>query len=164
MDPQPEPMPVVAVGTAPAFGNAASSEVSTKESNPPLEAKAMGGRNSASKPKTFKPGLHLDQGRQKLKGYSITRDQLDNLTHLGWLTTALWSFGTGLFGFAVNLQLTLDLSVGAPKDSIVWWSAINKAAIIAALALYALGGLMFWRGNSQKQKILDNTEFADDSK
>jgi hypothetical protein len=124
--------------------------------------KSIDGVASKTRKQTFKPGLFLNQGRQVVKGFSITKDQLDNLASTGWLTTSFFSFGTGLLGFAVNLRSTLDLSAGVERTTAAWWSGINVAAIVGALILYALGALFFFRGKSQKQAILDNTKFEGD--
>lgn len=110
----------------------------------------------------FKEGIETVSGRQRVKCYPVTLDQLENLAHVGWLAAALFSMATGSLVFSINLQTTLDLATGAPKDITAFWNGINHGVFYVSLLLYVLGVIAFFRGNKQKNRIMKNTIFPDD--
>ena len=114
------------------------------------------------KPKQWRPGVNLMEGRQNIKGYSVTHDQLDNLAHTGWLTAVFASMATALFGFTINLKSTLDLSSNASPIILSYWSGINFMTAVGGVVCSILAIIMFLRGSSQKSKIIDNTVFQEE--
>lgn len=138
---------ITAFGGAQGIANNAATTASTSKNA--LEQKQQ-------KIPKFKPGLHTVQGRQVVKGYSVTEDQLETLTTLGFGASAFFSIATGLLGFALNLMVTLDLTSDAPRAAITFWSGVETSCFIG-FVFFISGGIAFalrrwWKTSAIKQK------------
>ena len=116
-----------------------------------------------SRPPKWKPGLHIIQGRQVVKGYSVTEDQLETLTTLGVGAAAFFSIATGLLGFAFNLKATIDLTTGVLATTVNFWTGVEFACFIGSV-LSGIGGLIlalrrWWKTSAIKAA----TKFEGDS-
>lgn len=95
---------------------------------------AVGGLpTKANKPKKFISGLHPIQGRQVVKGYAVTEDQLHLLSTLGYEASISFTLASGLLGFALNLMVSRDLSTSAPTDSLHFWGGVEVSCFYGAI-------------------------------
>lgn len=108
---------------------------------PGLDKKSVTAEGGGAPRKRFKHGLEVDQGRQVVKGYSVTEDQLVNIAGVGWLAALCFSGATGLFGFSLNLWVTLDLSSNLSAERGAWWRGMNLACFAGGSVLFILASV-----------------------
>jgi hypothetical protein len=131
--------------------NSTFSSASTQNSGPTAP--------TISKRKSIRPGLQLDQGRQTVKGYSVTEDQLETLSVFGRGATFFFTLAAGLLGFAINLKSALDLAPDAPKQAFSFWTGINYSALAAAILTGIIAIYLAYSRGSKLRAIKNNTEF-----
>lgn len=153
--PDPDPKS----GTAPA--------ILPNESSPELapipRRAATGGSGRKGKSATGGSLLDIRYGRQAMKAYPLTEEQIENLAGLGLLATLCFSGAAGVFGFAIDLDKDLSIAVGVPAEKMAWWSAVSSGSFLLSGALVLIGLFLLYRGHSKYAKIKANTEFPDES-
>jgi hypothetical protein len=79
-----------------------------------------------------------------MKIFGVTESELRTLSIVNAAMTALFSLGTGCFGFLLNLQASVALSDKVPAQTALLLKYAEPGLFWFGLVLYALGGLTWF--------------------
>ena len=103
----------------------------------------------------FKPGLYLNQGKHVVKGYSITEDQLENLSSLGKFTSIFLAITTFCIAQVINIVLALTAPQWIP------WFAVAIFLTVLAVVFGFLAKFFYDNEGRKIRAIKENTTFPE---
>lgn len=116
--------------------------------------------NASKRGRTASGGLLVPlYGKQILKAYPLTEDQIETLSGLGLLAAGCFTVAGACLGFAIDLTKDLRLAAGIDPAALAWWEGVNYASF-GGSAVFFVAGFLFWYWHGSKlKKIKDNTIF-----
>lgn len=88
-----------------------------------------------------------------MKMYSLTEGEIGELAALRTFATLSFSVASGAFGFWLSVKQGLAFSDHLAPVVVATWNTWEKAALIAAGVLAAVGGGFVWRGHTRLNAI-----------
>lgn len=104
----------------------------------------------------FKPGLYLNQGKHVVKGYSITEDQLENLSSQGKFTSIFLAITTFCIAQVINIVLALTAT-----PQWIPWIAVAIFLTVLAVVFGVLAKTFYSNEGRKIRAIKDNTTFPE---
>lgn len=129
-----------------------------------LTAGAQGRSSRAPKAKPKNKGIEyvIDPGTRTERGYPVTKDEIWLLGSMGVTATGFISLASALFGYYLNVTLSLAFAQDVSPTVVAWYDASRQHALIACIISFILGAIVALFGVLKANAIINRTKFEDE--
>ena len=117
------------------------------------------GAGSGSRSKNKGSTITMDHGVRAMKTFPITEGEMSNFFWVGSFVTISFSIASGLLGFGLSIEQSLDFSQGIPSHVTDYWGKLQQIVYMAGGVFGAIGVALIVFGHGSRSRIKNETRF-----